>query len=59
VIGERADGEAVVLDVPLDANGDGELRFDASGVSGLLVAVAGTTEGTNVRAPYTISLAQP
>jgi hypothetical protein len=59
IIGERADGEPVVLDVPLDADGDGELRFDASGVTDLLVAVAGTTEGTNVRAPYTISLARP
>jgi hypothetical protein len=59
LIGERADGEAVVLDVPLDADGDGELRFSADGVTNLVLAVAGTTEGTNVRAPYRIELTRP
>jgi hypothetical protein len=59
LIGERADGEAVVLDVPLDQDQDGELRFDTDGVTGLLLAIAGTTEGTNVRAPYSIMLERP
>jgi hypothetical protein len=59
LIGERADGEAVVLDVPLDADDDGELRFSADGVTNLVLAVAGTTEGTNVRAPYRIELTRP
>jgi hypothetical protein len=59
LMGERADGDPVVLDVPLDEGADGELRFDTNGVTNLLLAVAGTTEGTNVRAPYTISLARP
>ncbi len=56
VIGEREDGTPVVLDLPLDAQGDGVLRFNADGVRNLVVAVAGATEGTNQRAPYTIEL---
>jgi hypothetical protein len=59
LIGERADGEEMVIDVPLDKEGDGELPFDTDGVTRLLVAVAGATEGTNVRAPYAISLTRP
>ncbi len=59
LIGERADGDAVALDVPLDQNADGELRFDTNSVTNLLLAVAGTAEGTNVRAPYTITLERP
>jgi hypothetical protein len=59
LIGERADGEEMVIDVPLDADRDGELRFNTDGVTSLLAVVAGTTEGTNVRARYAISLARP
>ena len=58
VIGEREDGTPVVLDVPLDAQGDGVLRFSADGVQNPVVAVAGTTEGTTQGAPYTIELAR-
>ena len=57
VIGEREDSRPVVLDVKLDAQGDGVLRFSADGVRNLVVAVAGVTEGTVQRAPYTIELA--
>jgi len=56
VIGEREDGAPVVLDVPLDAQEDGVLRFNAGGVRNLVVAVAGATEGTYQRAPYTVEL---
>jgi hypothetical protein len=56
LIGERADGEAVVLDVPLDAQGDGVLRFTGEGLTSLTLAVAGATEGTNQPAPYTVEL---
>jgi len=57
VIGEREDGTPVVLDVALDAQRDGVLHFSADGVRNLVVAVAGVTEGTVQRAPYTIELA--
>lgn len=56
VIAERADGEAVVLDLPLDAARAGELRFDTAALADVVIAVAGTTEGTNQVAPYTLSL---
>jgi hypothetical protein len=56
VIGERDDGTPVVLDVALDRQGHGVLRFSADGVRNLVVAVAGVTEGTVQRAPYTIEL---
>jgi hypothetical protein len=56
LIGARADGEAVVLDVPLDAQGDGVLRFNGEGLTELTLAVAGATEGTTQPAPYTVEL---
>jgi hypothetical protein len=56
VIGERADGEAIVLDVPLNASQSGELRFDSTGLVRAVVGVAGTTEGTNQSVPYTLLL---
>jgi hypothetical protein len=56
LIGERADGEPVVIDATLDAQNDGELRFNGEGLTRLVLAVAGATEGTNQRAPYTIEL---
>ncbi|HEY8172490.1 MAG TPA: hypothetical protein VIH21_05335 [Dehalococcoidia bacterium] len=59
IIGERADGEAVVLDVPLDAAQAGVLRFDATRLRNAVLAVAGTTEGTNQRSPYNVTLERP
>jgi hypothetical protein len=59
LIEKRVDGTGAVLDVPLDASGNGELRFDSSGLDDAVVAVAGTTEGTDQLAPYTIEFARP
>jgi hypothetical protein len=55
----RASGEAVVLDVPLDASQAGELRFNSAGLQDVVVAIAGSTEGTDQLAPYTVELARP
>lgn len=59
VIEKKADGTSAVLDMPLDASGSGELRFDTAGLDDAVIAVAGTTEGTDQLAPYTIELASP
>ena len=59
VIEKESDGTVSVLDVPLDASGSGELRFDTAGLDDAVIAVAGTTEGTDQLAPYTIELANP
>jgi hypothetical protein len=59
VIEKKSGGASAVLDVPVDASGAGELRFDTAGLDDAVVAVAGTTEGTDQLAPYTISLARP
>ena len=48
-----------VLDVPLDAAQSGELRFSSAGIQDAVLAIAGSTEGTNQLAPYTIQLARP
>jgi hypothetical protein len=56
LIGERADGEPFVLDVALDAQNRGELRFSGEDLTRLVLAVAGTTEGTNQKAPYRVEL---
>jgi hypothetical protein len=56
VFGEGAGGEPVVLDVSLDDTGRGELRFETTGLTDVVIAIAGTTEGTIQRAPYTIEL---
>lgn len=56
VIAEREDGTPVVLDVPLDGEQAGELRFDATGLRDAVIAVAGTAEGTNQTAAYRLSL---
>ncbi|MEX2245873.1 MAG: hypothetical protein WEC75_04220 [Dehalococcoidia bacterium] len=56
LIAEREGGEPVVLDLPLDARQRGTLRFDAGGLIAPVIAVAGSTEGTNQPAPYTLSL---
>jgi hypothetical protein len=53
------DGGAIdVLDIPLDSENQGELRFDATGAFDAIVAIAGTTEGTRQPAPYTIELSR-
>jgi hypothetical protein len=59
VIERLADGSSKVLDVPVAADGSGELRFDASGVRQATLAIAGSTEGTNQPAKYTVSLSTP
>lgn len=59
LVAEDAAGAPFVRDMTLDAASDGELRFDPSGLRNVVVAVAGTTEGTAQRAPYTISLVRP
>ncbi len=59
LIAEATDGTPVVRDVPLDASAGGTLRFDAAGLSGVVVAIAGSTEGTTQRAPYSITLVRP
>jgi immune inhibitor A len=59
LIETKADGGFVVIDVPLDASSGGELRFNSTGVSDAVVAIAGSTEGTNQLAPYTIELQRP
>jgi hypothetical protein len=56
LIGERADGEPAVLDATLDAQNAGQIRFSGEGLTRLVLAVSGTTEGTNQAAPYTIEL---
>jgi hypothetical protein len=56
LIGEAPDGTPVVLDVPLDEEQRGELRFDGALVADPVLAVAGTTEGTRRVAPYTFSV---
>ena len=56
LIGERADGEPVVLDAELQRPGSGELRFLADGLLDPVLAIAGATEGTRQRAPYTVEL---
>ena len=58
LIEKMADGTSHVLDVPLDAAQRGELQFSGTGIEDAVVAVAGTTEGTNQAAPYTVQLLQ-
>lgn len=59
LLATRAGGEAVALDVPVDATGSGVLRFNADGLQDVAVMVAGATEGTVQRAPYTLLLTRP
>ncbi len=59
LIEERAGGDSAVVEVPLDASEHGELRFHADGVQSATLAIAGSTEGTNQQAPYTVELARP
>lgn len=56
LIGERGDGEPVVLDADIGLDGNGELRFAADGLFDVVLAIAGATEGTRQRAPYTVEL---
>jgi hypothetical protein len=59
VIASKANGDAVVLDVPVDATGAGVLRFTSAGLQDAVLAVAGTTIGTNQLAPYRVQLTRP
>jgi len=56
LIEKMGDGSSRVQDVPLDAAQRGELRFSAAGVDEAILAVAGSTEGTDQAAPYTVEL---
>jgi hypothetical protein len=56
LIAEREDGEPVVVDAAVGADGKGTLEFDAAGLHDVVLAVAGATEGTNQRSPYTLTL---
>lgn len=55
----NSDGTTSVTDVPLDAASHGELRFPSPGGGSATLAIAGSTEGTNQTAPYTVSLQRP
>ncbi len=55
----RDDGTAEVRDMALDPAQTGALRFSTEGVADAVVAIAGTAEGTNQPAPYTVELASP
>ena len=59
VIEKKSDGGYAVLDVPLDSSGGGELRLSSTGTEDAVLAIAGSTEGTNQLAKYTIELARP
>jgi immune inhibitor A len=59
LIEKRRDGANKVLDVPLDASGAGELRFSTAGLDDAILAVAGSTEGTDQLAPYSLDLMTP
>ncbi len=59
LIKTMSDGSVAVVDAPLDATESGELRFDGTGVETAVLAIAGSTEGTNQLAPYTVQLALP
>lgn len=59
LVAEAADGAPVVRDLPLDATQSGALRFDAGGLRNVVVAVAGSTEGTKQRSAYSITLSEP
>jgi hypothetical protein len=59
LIEKRAGGETSVLDLQPDATGRSELRFPAAGIESATLAIAGTTEGTNQKAPYTVELTRP
>jgi immune inhibitor A len=59
LIESKTDGGFAVVDVPLEATGTGELPFSSAGVTDAVVAIAGSTEGTNQLAPYTVALQRP
>ena len=59
LIETKSDGGFAVLDIPLDTANAGELRFSSAGVTDAVLAIAGSAEGTNLLAPYTIELARP
>jgi hypothetical protein len=59
VIEKLSGGGSKMIDVPLDASGAGELRLGSAGVQQATLAIAGTTEGTDQRAPYRVELDRP
>lgn len=59
LIGERADGEPVVIDGKVDDDGNAVLPFDATGLQDVVLAVAGATEGTRQPSPYSLTLSAP
>jgi hypothetical protein len=59
VLEKKTGGDVAVLDVPLDDAQRGDLRFSAAGVESATLVVAGSTEGTDQLAPYTVSLRTP
>lgn len=59
LLAEGADGEPVVQDVPLAGAQPGVLRFDATGLRNIVLAVAGTTEGTTQTSSYSVELMGP
>jgi hypothetical protein len=58
LVAESADGVPVVIDAAIDG-GAGELRFDATGLRDVVLAIAGATEGTIEPAPYSVELTGP
>jgi len=59
VLEKKSGGDVAVLDVPLDAAQHGDLRFSAAGVESATLVVAGSTEGSDEFAPYTVALRAP
>lgn len=59
LIVKQRDGTSSVTDVPLDSANRGELRFSADGVGQAVLAIAGTTEGTNQKSAYHLEIASP
>jgi len=53
------DGQPVVQDLPLDADNAGSLRFPSAGLQDVVLAIAGTTVGTEELAPYSLTLVRP
>jgi hypothetical protein len=58
LIAERDDGEPVVIDADVAPGGTGSMEFDATGLHDVVLAVAGATEGTHQRSPYTLTLSR-
>ncbi|MDE3095731.1 MAG: immune inhibitor A [Chloroflexota bacterium] len=59
VIERLAGGGTAVRDIPLDASESGQLRLSGAGVEQATLAIAGSTEGTDQKAPYRVELGRP